>query len=86
MTDHLFENDKCEWSFWPWLSDIISNSKFILSQLHISAICKTPSVHQRWVAKKGTGPTENDIDRIYGKYLTTTEDVLANNSALISGL
>ena len=43
-------------------------------------------VHQRWVAKKGTGPTENDIDRIYGKYLTTTEDVPANNSALISGL
>jgi len=54
-------------------------------RLHISAICKTPSVTQRWVAKKGTSPSESDIDRIYGKYLTTTEDVLANNSALISG-
>ena len=54
-------------------------------QVHISEICKTPSVTQRWVSKKGKAPTEADIDRIYSKYLTSTEDVLANNSSLITG-
>jgi len=54
-------------------------------RVHISEICKTPSVTQRWVSKKGKAPTEADIDRIYSKYLTSTEDVLANNSRLITG-
>ena len=54
-------------------------------QVHITEICKTPSVEQRWCAKKGKAPTEADINRIYSKYLTSTEDVLANNSSLITG-
>lgn len=54
-------------------------------RVHISEICKTPSVTQRWLSKKGKAPSEADIDRIYHKYLTTTEDVLSNNSSLITG-
>jgi phosphonoacetaldehyde hydrolase len=54
-------------------------------RVHISEICKTPSVTQRWLSKKGKAPSEADIDRIYNKYLTTTEDVLSNNSSLITG-
>jgi len=54
-------------------------------RVHISEICKTPSVTQRWLSKKGKAPSEADIDRIYDKYLTTTEDVLSNNSSLITG-
>ena len=53
--------------------------------MHISEIFRTPSVEQRWCSKKGKAPTEADIDRIYSKYLTSTEDVLANNSRLITG-
>ena len=70
------------------LYSILSNNCNILAillQVHISEICKTPSVTQRWITKKGKAPSEVDIDRIYHKYQTTTEDVLANNSALITG-
>ena len=41
---------------------------------------------QRWKDKKGKEPSDKDIDRIYSKYLTTTEDVLVNNSKLITGI
>jgi len=76
----LFENEGV-----PITDEEARGPMGVHKRTHIEKVLEHPSVRQRWASKKGGSHTEKDIDRIYGKYLTTTMDVLANNSKLITG-
>jgi phosphonoacetaldehyde hydrolase len=52
---------------------------------HLRAILAHPGVHQRWIAEKGTAPTEPDIDRIYGRLVPAMKEAATKTAVLIPG-
>jgi len=55
-------------------------------RIHIQKICQLSEVRQRWTAKHGKAPTNEDAERIYQKSLTATLDLLPANSKMITGV
>jgi phosphonoacetaldehyde hydrolase len=52
---------------------------------HIAAITRMPDVDGRWQGKFGKPADDDDIDRMYEKFLPLQKDVLADHGDLIPG-
>ena len=57
----------------------------VFFQTHIQTILEYPAVSQRWISKRGSPHTDEDVDRIYKNYLAGTMDTLVSNSKIIDG-
>jgi phosphonoacetaldehyde hydrolase len=52
---------------------------------HIATITRMPEVDQRWQEKYGKSADDDDIDRMYEKFLPLQKEVLGDHSDLIPG-
>ena len=52
---------------------------------HIAAICRMPSVCDRWLSKFGSSPSERDIDSLYHNFLELQKTVLSKHTEAIPG-
>jgi phosphonoacetaldehyde hydrolase len=52
---------------------------------HLNAMLAMPEVRDRWQKVHGRTPTSQDVDRLFTQFLPLQQEILANNSKLISG-
>lgn len=55
-------------------------------RLHIAMILEKEAVKKRWVAAKGTEPNEDDIERLYQKFVPQALSSLPKYSNVIEGV
>jgi phosphonoacetaldehyde hydrolase len=53
---------------------------------HIRALLQLPAVAERWRVRHGTGPTENDIDDLYRRFIPLQLEVIDDFTRLVPGL
>lgn len=52
---------------------------------HLRALFTDPTVSARWIARKGTPPSEADVDRLYRALVPAMTEAAAKSSTLIPG-
>jgi len=70
----------------PITSEEVRGPCGVHKRVHIQMILATETVAQRWTAKKGKPSTEQDVERIYKRFVPATLDVLSVNSKMIKGV
>ena len=53
--------------------------------LHIKAVLNDPGVRSRWIDRHGTIPTQDDVDRLFSRFVPLQEKSLAKHSTLLPG-
>ena len=58
----------------------------VILQVHIQKVLDNQGVRSRWLAKFGRQPTEEDVDRMYARFVPLQKEALKTNSDMIPGM